>query len=300
MTLPRRIVPGAFYLITRCCTQREFLLRPSATTNRIVSFCLALAARATGVQLHVVCVMSNHWHAVLSDPMARLPEFMERAHRLIAKALNAVLHRRENFWSSEKASVVELASDQAVLDKMAYVIANPVRAGLVDAPDKWPGVITLGLAQKSRIERPHEFFDPHGDLPHAADLEFKRPAIFGSLSNVELGEHLNDAVLEIVRKTRQRFREEGRSFAGAKAVEQQSPHTKPSTPRTPRTLSPRVAAPESTLRARAIKAIKDFVRAYRDAWLSWRSGERNQWFPCGTYALRRYAAVRCKPFPAVA
>jgi hypothetical protein len=98
-------------------------LRPSRLTNQIVGYCLAAAADHTGVLLHTVCVMSNHWHAVVSDPEARLPEFLERAHRLIAKCQNAALGRWENLWSSEKTSVVYLASEQDVLDKMAYVIA---------------------------------------------------------------------------------------------------------------------------------------------------------------------------------
>ena len=33
MPLPREVVPGRIYLITRRCTQRQFLLRPDAATN---------------------------------------------------------------------------------------------------------------------------------------------------------------------------------------------------------------------------------------------------------------------------
>ncbi|HEY1534249.1 MAG TPA: hypothetical protein VGF76_09525 [Polyangiaceae bacterium] len=90
MTAPRQILPGQRHLITRRCTQRQFLLRPSRLTNQTVKYCLALAAERTGVLIHAACFMSNHWHGVVTDPGARLPEFLERFHRLVAKAQNAV------------------------------------------------------------------------------------------------------------------------------------------------------------------------------------------------------------------
>jgi putative transposase len=60
--------------------------------------------------------MSNHWHGVVTDPHARLPEFLERFHRLFARAQNASLGRWENLWSSDKPSVVRLVSDQDILE----------------------------------------------------------------------------------------------------------------------------------------------------------------------------------------
>jgi hypothetical protein len=33
MSLPRQVLPGQFYLVTRRCTQRQFLLWPDAATN---------------------------------------------------------------------------------------------------------------------------------------------------------------------------------------------------------------------------------------------------------------------------
>ena len=131
LTAPREVLPGTTYLITRRCAQRQFLLKPSRRTNQLVRYCLADAARHTGVLLHAVCCMSNHWHGVVTDPFARLPEFLERFHRLFARAQNASLGRWENLWSSDKTSVVALVSDEDVLDKMAYTVANPTAAGLV-------------------------------------------------------------------------------------------------------------------------------------------------------------------------
>lgn len=44
--LPRQVLPGQFYLITRRCSQRQFLLRPDTATNNAFLYCLIDAACA--------------------------------------------------------------------------------------------------------------------------------------------------------------------------------------------------------------------------------------------------------------
>ena len=46
MSLPRQVLPGAFYMITRRCSERRFLLRPDRVTNNAYLYCLIEAARA--------------------------------------------------------------------------------------------------------------------------------------------------------------------------------------------------------------------------------------------------------------
>ena len=48
VTLPREILPGRFYRVTRRCTQRQFLLRPDAATNNHFTYWLAVAAARRG------------------------------------------------------------------------------------------------------------------------------------------------------------------------------------------------------------------------------------------------------------
>ena len=67
MTYPRRIVPGTTYLLTRRCTQRRFMLVPRSIVPQLFGGCVALAAERHGVLVHAVTVMSNHYHAVVTD-----------------------------------------------------------------------------------------------------------------------------------------------------------------------------------------------------------------------------------------
>jgi putative transposase len=295
VSLPRQLLPGSFYLVTRRCSQRQFLLRPSALTNQVVSYCLALAAEQTRVELHAVSVLSNHYHAVVHDPEARLPVFLELAHKLIAKCQNAALGRWENLWSSDKPSVVRLLSEDDVLEKMAYVIANPSAAGLVKSPHEWPGVITRYLGERRTVQMPEVFFDEDGELPEEVVLEFTRPPIFTDLDDRELNRLLAEAIAKHVRRARESLLRQGKRFLGVKAVLRQAFSAQAKTVEPRRNPNPRLASHCTPLRVQAIVELKRFVAAYRQAWLAWRAGRRDQRFPVGTYALRVHAGVRCEP-----
>ena len=262
-------------------------------TNENVRYCLALAAERTGVILHAVCVMSNHWHGVVTDPDARLPEFTECFHKLLAKAQNASLGRWENMWSSDKTSLVLLTSEQDMLEKMAYTLANPTVAGLVKTPEEWPGVISGRFGEEHSTEMPDAFFDDDGDLPESTELQFVRPHIFASLTDAELYSRLRDEVASRVRIARDQMAQSGRSFLGRASVLRQSVDAIPKTEAPRRNPSPRVSGSSSAERVAAIRRMREFIRAYRSALNEWRQGNRDTTFPAGTYALRIYACVTC-------
>jgi putative transposase len=297
VTLPRQILPGKSYLITRRCTQRQFLLRPSRITNQNVEYCLGLAAEHTGVLLHSVCVMSNHWHGVITDPDARLPEFLEIFHKLLAKAQNASLGRWENFWSSDKTSVVLLVSENDLLEKMAYTLANPTIAGLVKSPDEWPGVISHRLGESHEVDMPDVFFDEDGPLPDSVKLEFVHPPALTGVGTSDLEARLRCIVAKFVRQARNRMSQHGLQFLGRNVVLRQSPLETPRTDAPRRNLSPRIAGKSTSARITAIAKMRNFAQQYRAAWNAWRLGNRDTVFPHGTYALRIHAGVTCAQEP---
>jgi len=239
--------------------------------------------------------MSNHWHGVLTDPGARLPEFLEIFHKLVAKAQNASLGRWENLWSSDKTSVVLLVSDNDVVEKMAYTLANPTVAGLVKSPDDWPGVISKRFGECRAVEMPDHFFDHDGNLPELLTLRFVRPRIFAGLSDAQLQAHLNANVAKLVKRAREDMALRSLQFVGRNGVLRQSFSAVPKTPAPRRNPSPRIAAKSTPARVNAIRRMLEFVREYRAAWTEWRNGNRSAVFPLGTYALRIYARVACAP-----
>src|SRR5262245_30683877 len=122
MTLPRQVLPGVSYMITRRCTQRQLLLRPDEETNNAFVYCLATAAERYGIEVLFTTAMSNHHHTGIRDPHGNYPEFLAHFHKLLAKCQNALRGRWENLWAAEQASVVRLVDPGDVLDKMIYAL----------------------------------------------------------------------------------------------------------------------------------------------------------------------------------
>src|SRR6266498_3729775 len=166
MTPPRRVLPGNTSLVTRRCSERRFFVRPCRVRNELFLYVLAVAARRHGVLVHAFCVLSNHCHLVVTDQNGCLPAFMQYLDSLVARAVNASLGRFEGFWSSDASySAVEPLDSGDVVAKTAYVLANPVAAGLVRRGSEWPGLWTapaeVGCATLV-APRPKRFFNQAG------------------------------------------------------------------------------------------------------------------------------------------
>ena len=287
--MPRQVLPGSTYLVTRRCTQRQFFLKPSPLINSVIAFGLAYAAKKTGVILHAACAMSNHLHMVVTDPEARLPEFMHIVHLYIAKCLNASYGRWENLWASEPPSAVRLEGDEDILDKIAYTLANPTEAELVADGESWPGFRTSPdhvVGYRAVIQRPGVFFRPNSSVPEALELQTSRPAIFDHQDDVQFAELVRRAVETREAAARARVAAEGRSFAGEAAVAAQQPTDSPTTFEPRRQLSPRIAAKDKWRRIEALRRIRSFFEAYREAYQRFREHVRDVVFPAGTYAMR--------------
>jgi REP-associated tyrosine transposase len=287
----RQIIPGATYMITRRCTQRQYLLVPSRRTVQVVHYCLAYAVQRTGVVIHAVIFMSNHYHIVVTDPHGVLPVFVECLNKLIAKCVNASLGRWENLWASEPASYVRLLDAEAVIDKIAYALSNPVQAGLVKRGKDWPG-LRYGRPGSYPARRPDVFFREEGAMPKSLALQITAPLLDG-LSRRDAQRRIDEAVAEREAAERARVLREGGKFLGPDAARRQDPFASPTTREPRRELSPRVASRNKWRRIETLARCADFARAYRDALAAWCAKKRSVIFPIGTYLMRLRHQVRC-------
>ncbi|MGH1348795.1 MAG: transposase [Nannocystales bacterium] len=100
----------------------------------------------TRVKVHAWVVMSNHLHLVVTDTYGERPRFMGLLDAELGKAASALIGRWGGFWEPGRSySAVDLLDRNAVLEKLAYTLANPVLSKLVRCARRWPGATSVRL-----------------------------------------------------------------------------------------------------------------------------------------------------------
>jgi REP element-mobilizing transposase RayT len=254
-------------------------------------YILAVAAKRYRIRLHAYCVLSNHYHLVLTDPNANLPAFSQYLDSLVARAINASLGRWESFWAPNSYSAVSLQTPEDVLAKIAYVLANPAAAGLVRHGREWPGLWSAPGGATVDVERPRTFFRPDGPMPRRVSLRLHRPAGFES-AEVFDGQ-LVEALGTLEAQAAAKLSAEKRRFLGADRVRAQKPTGRPPPGEPRRGLKPRIACRDKWKRIEALTRLAEFTRTYRVALAAWRKGIRDVLFPPGTYLLRLNHGACC-------
>ena len=294
MTCPRRVVPGTTYLLTRRCTQRRFMLVPRGIVPKLFGYCVALAAERHGILVHAITCMSNHWHAVVTDPHGCIPEFSRDVHSLSARALNAHLGRWEALWSSQRLSLVELVDAPDVWDKLVYTLANPVEAGLVSRSSEWPGLRTrpIDVTREPRVfKRPRTRFFRRSGLPAQVALHHTVPPLLELSSAHAFAQELQERVAAREATIREKRQAAGRGFIGIHGIKRQRRDARPKSHELRRGRHPTVASRDRTRRLRALERLRRFRDAYRAALERWRNRAGPVSFPEGTYKMRAYPGV---------
>lgn len=285
MTAPRHILPERTYLLTRRTAQRQFLLRPGEDTNQVFDFCLARAAKRYGMGLIAWTAMSNHYHAVVYDPTGQVCQFIQYFHKLVATVLNEKWGRRENFWSTEETCITFLANEADIIEKVAYVLANPAAAHLVRKAAEWPGASSLRfLDGRSRVvARPEIYFKTKDSaVPEEVSLRAVLPHGTKLSREVFVAEVLRQvAAIEATAATKRR-KNKKLKVVGVETVLTQRHTASPNTKATRSKLRPCVACKDTKERPEHLVVLKQFRLHYRDAREELKSGAKNPIYPVGT------------------
>jgi putative transposase len=301
MTLPRRVAPGVQYMITRRCSERMFLLKPDAKHAAMFAYLIAEAAERHAVLVHAAVFMSNHLHIVATDTRGNMPEFCHLLFGQMAKAVNAATgHIEAVFAKAERPNLLQLVTEDAVAHEIAYLLANPVTAGLVEKAHEWPGLIT----KAEDIVHGAEYAGHAGDNAYLKARECKRrtlkiEAVPGVIDNVAFASKVAERVAVHERAAREQRRVTGRKVLGAAAVQRQHWRKMPKTGARLFGLKPTIAAARRLARIAALGAVKDFRRKYREALMAYRQGRKTVEFPHGTWRMMRLFGARiAAPLPA--
>jgi REP element-mobilizing transposase RayT len=137
----RYVPPETLVEVSAKTAQARFLLRPSEEMNRRLVGILARAKCIYGVRIHAVSCLSNHWHALLSVRDAlQLSRFMNYVQSNLAKEAGDLHDWRGPFWGDRYHHVVVTGEPEIQHRRLAYVLGQGAKEGLVARPELWPGV----------------------------------------------------------------------------------------------------------------------------------------------------------------
>lgn len=294
MTQPRSVVPGDTVMITRRTLRRHHLFRPDPAIRRLYLYTLAICARQFGILVHAVTLMSTHEHLIVTDPLGRYPDFLRRLHRLVSLGTKVLRKWEGPTWDPEQSSVVRLLTEQAVLEKLAYVMVNPVKAGLVRHARDWPGITVLPHELGRRrwtLKRPSVYFDAKNSRwPDTADLALTLPPkLQRSYDAQAVRDAVQDQLLRQERLAHREVKKRGWRVLGAERIRRLSPYRRATSFEPLRDRNPTFAVGRGQRKAffEAVAELRAFRRAYRQALEQWRAGLRSVVFPQGTWCMCR-------------
>jgi len=290
MAYPLRMFePHAIEFLTARCIQARLLLRPSDETNEVLGGVVARAARLMGVKVFAYGFASNHLHLLVCAPRGNLPSFMQFVLANVARKVGWLVRWRGPFWE-RRYSAAPVLDEEALHDRLRYILSHGVKEGLVRKCRDWPGLSCLRMLvrgsrqtfrwfgwskrwrsrnDRAMQDRFHERWTERETLeltvlPHWVNIPRKRRARL---------------VLELVRAVEQQAEALHERVLGRTSVLAQNPHHRPTHPkRSPR---PYCHATRATDRVAFIERYRGYVTSFRAASARWRGGELTTEFPLG-------------------
>jgi len=284
--------PWSVFFVTARCIHSRFLLRPSSKTNALVVGVMAKAVQRFDVKLFGLCFMSNHYHLLLSSKdAASLAQFMQYLNSNIAREIGRMHSWREKFWSRRYRATAVL-DDAAVVDRMKYILSNSVKEGLVKHPRYYPGVHCYRHLVEGRplhgiwVNRTSMHTEPgltEADVSEGLTLTLSRLPQYVEMSEMTYRDLIkgltNDMLAEIDKPTR---------VLGQKRILNQDPLSSPR--QSSKTPAPLCHTTCARLRALFKQSFRDFVGAYKEAYIQLSRGHFKDVFPEGSIPPTAWAA----------
>ena len=128
--------PDAVYHVTTRGNRRDAIFEDDRDRERLLAVMASAFARCEARAL-AYCLMPNHYHVVLHTRHANLSEVMRHVNGAFTHAFNRRHGRSGHLFQGRFASV-HVDREAHLLSACRYVDLNPVRAGLLWDPARWP------------------------------------------------------------------------------------------------------------------------------------------------------------------
>jgi REP element-mobilizing transposase RayT len=133
---PRSYEPGAIYHLTAHGVDERPIYRDDEDRQGFV-LRLTRLVRERRWRFFAICLMSTHYHLVLTTRDGVIPAGMRELNGGHSRAFNARHARRGALFESRYRERL-VRDERHLLQTIRYVAMNPVRAGIVERPEDWP------------------------------------------------------------------------------------------------------------------------------------------------------------------
>jgi putative transposase len=135
--VPRSSLPnGYFHVFARGVPAAGQLFRDDEDRRAFLAL-LWLTGRKHHWTCHAICVLGTHYHLVLETTRERLSAGPQRLNWLYAKHFNAKYGLLGHVFA-DRFSARAIEGEEHLYDACAYILLNPVRAGLCERVEEWP------------------------------------------------------------------------------------------------------------------------------------------------------------------
>ncbi|WP_367268239.1 transposase, partial [uncultured Thiohalocapsa sp.] len=136
MARPLRIeFPGALYHVTSRGDRREPIYEDDADREQFLATLAEVVERYNWL-CHAYCLMTNHYHLLVETVDGNLSKGMRQLNGVFTQSSNR-RHGRQGHLFQGRFKGILVDKDSYLLELSRYVVLNPVRAGMVTAPEQW-------------------------------------------------------------------------------------------------------------------------------------------------------------------
>ena len=136
MSRPLRIeYKDAWYHIMNRGKNRETIYRNKIDFD-IFTNLLVETSEMWNFRISAYCLMPNHYHLLIQTPDANISRGMRHLNGIYTQRFNRRYHLEGSLFKGRYKSII-ISEDKYLLQVVKYIHLNPVKAGIVDSPEKY-------------------------------------------------------------------------------------------------------------------------------------------------------------------
>ncbi len=192
---PRLALPGYPHHVIQRGNNRQPIVLDEADRKMLYSLWLEESQRHK-VAVNAYVLLDNHFHLLLTPPSEEaMSLMMQSVGRSYVRYFNKRHNRTGTLWEGRYKSSV-LDSEAYLLTCMSYIDLNPVRAGIVDAPENfdWSSYKHLIGQKIDKLVTPHALYWGLGNTPFSREAAYAEFVSSGLSATIQ--KDLTESVLK--------------------------------------------------------------------------------------------------------